>query len=109
MQIKRLENYKYLKDFFLQKGIKPIVDIENSMCPLFFPIYVENRNRLQRYLIKNRIYCAVHWPYDVRLDKNDNLAFMMSKHELSLPIDQRYNLNDMQYMIERIQEYGDLI
>jgi dTDP-4-amino-4,6-dideoxygalactose transaminase len=109
MKKRRLENYRYLQKYMLEKGIKPIVRINNSMCPLCFPIYVENRDSLHRYLIENGIYCAIHWPDIKSGATTDNVAVRMSEHGLSLPIDQRYTLDDIKYMITKIEKYVGII
>ena len=74
-------------------------------CRLFFPIYCENRDKLQKYLENNKIYCPIHWPVnEEKLLEFSNIDYI-SKHILSLPIDQRYNLNDMKFVCKILNNY----
>jgi dTDP-4-amino-4,6-dideoxygalactose transaminase len=105
MMSKRLENYRYLQEHMHKNGINPIININNSMYPICFPIYVQKRDELKRFLTENNIYCSVHWPTVKHFDTKNNVAVQMSKHELSLPIDQRYALGDIKYIINKIEEF----
>ena len=73
-------------------------------CPMFVPILVPNaqRDALRNYLIKNDIYCPVHWPLSKYHKLNEKEKFLY-KNELSLVCDQRYDANDMNRMIKIIE------
>ncbi len=98
----------------LFKGISEIEQIniltDNSRsedCPLFVCISVNDgyRNQLREYLIKNRIYCPVHWPvtaYHEGLNENEQSVYSTS---LSLICDQRYSVEDMLRFVSCIQEF----
>ena len=51
----------------------------------------------------NRIYCPVHWPLYSEIEKISSSTYINS-HELSIPIDQRYSCNDMQYIVDTFQK-----
>ena len=105
----RLSNYRHLEKYFKKKRIEPIVNIDNNMFPFCFPIYVKKRNSLQKYLSKNAIYCAVHWPSMKNNRSRNIISEKISRHQLSLPIDQRYNIEDMEYILTKIDNHIDLI
>lgn len=92
--IKRLNNYSIFKE------------AKENDCPLFVPIIVPNKKRdeLRNYLIKNNIYCPVHWPL-TDLHKLTEEEKFIYDNELSLVCDQRYNINDMDKICNLIEEF----
>lgn len=80
-----------------------IKEYNDDDCPLFFPIIVNNRDLLKKYLINNQIYCPVHWPITA-LHKLDVQTSYIYTHELSIVCDQRYSEEDMEYMCSVIKE-----
>ncbi len=71
--------------------------------PLFVPILVRNglRDALKIYLIKNFIYCPVHWP----LSRSHGAYRDIYDEELSLICDQRYSIEDMDREVEVIKNF----
>lgn len=102
---KRKSNLNYLKSKLSSIGIKPICDFSETDCPFAFPIRVSNRDDLHRYLMENKIYCAVHWPFDGLARSERPLAFSLSKNMISLPIDQRYGEEEMEYLFQVLDAY----
>ncbi|MDY0016221.1 MAG: DegT/DnrJ/EryC1/StrS family aminotransferase [Candidatus Delongbacteria bacterium] len=106
---KRRENYTYLAQF-LSKNIKlklAFQELPENVCPLFLPLYVKgNRDELQRKLIENKIYAPVHWPranhvnYSIYSGSNCIL-----ENIISIPIDQRYSLAEMDRIAYIIRDY----
>ena len=70
--------------------------------PLFVPILVRDslRDSLRRFLIRNQVYCPVHWP-----DPDTGGGTELYAKELSLLCDQRYEREDMNRQIYVIKEY----
>lgn len=103
--LKRQENYFFLKKQLEKMGINPVCFLEKTDCPFVLPIRVKSRNEFRSYLMDNRIYCAVHWPFDGYRSSER----LMGKHNadtlISLPIDQRYGINDMKYLVDVIANY----
>lgn len=63
-------------------------------CPLFVPVFLpQGRDELRQRLIRERIYCPVHWPRP-KAACSSNLY----DAELSLVCDQRYTERDMERM-----------
>lgn len=91
--------YDNLKDI---SGIKFLFPEEVLECPLFVPICVckEYRDELRKTLIKNGIYCPVHWPRPNEKCRSDLYAT-----ELSLICDQRYGRDDMIRMTNVIRDF----
>ena len=101
---KRKENYKIL--FQSLKGpIKPLFELEKSVVPLYFPILVEDRTSLQKHLVDNAIYAPVVWPKDEQQPTQCEGAENAYQHLLCVPIDQRYNTDDMNRIVSVINKY----
>lgn len=93
----RQQNSKFLHmELKKVRGIKTLFELREGDCPLFVPVVCENgRDKLRERLIKERIYCPVHWPKSAE-GCHSNLYDM----ELSLICDQRYSEVDMQRICE---------
>lgn len=101
---RRKENANYLVAELPKLGIEPLLPIRSDCVPLFVPIAINNRDDLRRTLRQQAIFCPVHWP--LRDDmKHLETGTFMAEHELSLVIDQRYTLEDMQCMVDVIKDW----
>lgn len=70
--------------------------------PLFVPLFCKSkeiRDLLKGYLIKQNIYCPIHWPIPNEVDAL-SFSTWIYDHELSLICDQRYGEKDMQREID---------
>lgn len=106
---RRIQNYMHLKIELEKMGISPAVKLYKNACPLVLPILVQNRDEFRTYLMENKIYCAVHWPFDGVQEEQRPFAELCAKHLISLPIDQRYKETDINYLVDVIRRYGVLI
>lgn len=79
-----------------------------GQVPLFFTVSVDHRDDLRKYLTDNKVYCPVHWPLYKELEQIEG-AVLKHKRELSIPIDQRYSAEDMEYIADVIADfYGNM-
>ena len=72
---------------------------QKSACPLFFPILVNNRDKVREILIENNIFAPIHWslPKDVNsVDFSD--SHYLSKHIISIPIDEMVGEKEIQHI-----------
>ncbi len=101
---RRPKNAARLLEAFGDRAI--FKDIKKQDCPLFVPILVpeEQRDALRRRLIQNEIYCPIHWP-QTAYQKPDPQSAILYRQELSLVCDQRYDLADMDRMIDVINTF----
>lgn len=107
---KRKRNAHYVNAALEDMGLESIKPFSESMCPLVYPIRVNNRDEFRQYLMENRIYCAVHWPFDGMMPGERYQGIRNAQTLISLPIDQRYGMEEMEYMMEIIRHYrGELL
>lgn len=90
---------KGLKDM----GLKPLIPINEEVTPLFVPIALVNRDNVRKKMFEKNIFCPVHWPIEIDEDRQKTGA-KLSKTELSLIIDHRYSVNDMNLILGTIKE-----
>jgi len=111
MIYKRRKNYNYLLSCIhnLDK-IKILYSIlSDNVCPLGFPVIVEKRDSLRKFLINNNIYCPIHWPLPEDIPKNFSYSYYLSKNILTIPCDQRYSIEDMEIIIEKVKKFYENI
>ena len=94
--IKRKNNYEYLRKAL---GGQPLSD---SDVPMVFPYHSINGEELRRYLIQNRVFVAKYWPNVDSWAGHDAIETKMAYNMLPLPIDQRYGIEEMDYIINLI-------
>ena len=108
LSLKRTANYLYLLNGISNiQSVTPITkEISSGETPLYLPVYTNYRRELQSILAKNNIYCPVIWPRSNYISINDNDVSFMYEHMLCFPIDQRYDSNDMQKVIDLLKNYN---
>lgn len=87
---RRRENAEGLLEFLVSEGIRVI-----GAAELFVMIQLENRDEIRKHLAQNGIFAPVHW-----LDSSDDI---LARTLLSLPIDQRYDREDMQRVANAVR------
>ncbi len=100
IKLKRKSNAKHIVDGLKEFGMKPLVDVPEDSVPLFVPIYLGDRDSVRRRMFQNEVFCPVHWPLegmDVKCGGD------MAAHELSLIVDQRYGVSDMNQILKLLQ------
>ncbi len=70
---------------------------------MVYPLLIENVN-VREHLIANKIFVALYWPNVLEWSKEYELEYYLSKNLLPLPIDQRYNIEDMKYIVKVLEE-----
>lgn len=89
------------------EGIDLVYDqLEDEDTPLFVPILVKkDRDQLCKHLIDQQIYCPVHWPLSDLHRGIRGRALEIYHQELSLLCDQRYDVDDMNRIVQQIANY----
>ncbi|AOR23407.1 DegT/DnrJ/EryC1/StrS family aminotransferase [Clostridium taeniosporum] len=105
---RREENYSYVfKQLKNMKKITFLNQTENldDNTPLVFPILIDNRDCIKKELMKNQIYLPIHWNLEnEKWINNFKNSLNISKNILSLPIDWRYEIKDMEFLIFKLKE-----
>lgn len=100
VRFKRNENYARLHAALGERNGLRLTAPNGPYC---YPFLVEDGMELKRKLAAQKIYVATLWPnvleYEGTLEKN------YAENILPLPVDQRYDAEDMLRMIRVIEEY----
>ena len=100
---KRRENARFLTKQLEELGMEPLLKCQGNQVPLFVPILIDNRDEVRRELRRNGIFCPVHWPLLKDMEALP-MGRRMAEKELSLVIDQRYNQEDMDSIIQVLKD-----
>lgn len=107
---KRRRNFMLLAEGF--KKIESLEINRNILCdstvPLFLPVLMETseeRADLQAFLAKHNIYCPIIWKMSPRIMNCPIESKEIYSRILCFPIDQRYDTDDMQRVIETVKEW----
>lgn len=106
---RRRENALYLHQHIRNPHVEACCRFEvDHSTPLYYPVYVRGeRGRLQKELAQQNIYCPVHWPVPEQVKQTlDDDAMYIYSHVLSLVCDQRYDLDDMEAIVETINLFS---
>lgn len=107
----RRNNYQHLALLFAKEAGKetdiPVLfpKLPDGVCPLGLPIIVKNRDAVQQRLIRKKIYCPVHWDLPADINKKKfPVSHAVSEHILTIPIDQRYTKEDMEWIAQCLKK-----
>ena len=94
---KRTNNYQYLSNKF--HDINKL-KLSNPIAPYVYPLYCENGLDIKRKLAEKKIYVPTLWPNVLNLE--NILEKDYAENILPLPIDQRYDEYDMEYVAREV-------
>ena len=101
----RQQNMKHILDFLGGK-VESIPGIERCLngAPFSLPILVKNRDEVQQKLAKRGVYAPVLWPICDEARSICPASARMADEMLSIPIDQRYNYDDIEDIAKIVLE-----
>lgn len=113
---RRRENYGYLLARLKEnQSLEPVFpDLREGVVPLYLPLYArseDDRDRLQAMLREKAIYAPIVWPnFDgykgLELKGVAESVGWIYSHTLSLPLDQRYGLDDMAAITDVLHDFN---
>ena len=99
---------------FLAENIsigKPLLTYRPNECPLLHNRLLETqqeRDSLRGFLAAKGVFTSIHWPTHPNV-KHSNCdiddVLLLETHIISIPVSHDYNLNDMEYIAECIEEW----
>ena len=66
-----------------------------------YPLYIDNGEEIRRKLQAQKIFVPTLWPSVFNICEKNELEYDMAMNILPLPVDQRYSIDDMEYMIKK--------
>ena len=100
--LKRTENFNVLHN-----ALKSINQYEvlNHGGLYMYPLLLNNGYLIKRQLIEKKVYVPTLWPNVLKDCFLDSYEYYLANNMLFLPIDQRYDCTDMQYMLNIIEAF----
>ena len=98
---KRKENFEYLHNELKEINLLENIDIKST--PFIYP-FITNDLQLREKLIKNKIYIAKYWSEVLGRDSISNVEIDFVNKLIPLPIDQRYDFDDMYRILKIIKD-----
>lgn len=101
---RRRENFQYLDKQF--KSINKL-DLIVPNGAFMYPLYINNGAEIRKELQKEKIFIPTLWPSVSEVCDENELEYDMANNILPAPVDQRYGIDDMNYLIGEIQKCID--
>ena len=79
--------------------------MKEIVCPMVYPYYTDDIDLRER-LIKQHIFVAQYWPNVLEWCTPKEIEYSLCQHIIPLPIDQRYNRDDMDRIVNVIFSKG---
>lgn len=103
---KREENFNFLYREFLELNK---LNITKPKGPFMYPLYVRDGQRIRKELAAEGIYLPILWPNVVKCMNKESVEYDYAANIIPVPCDQRYSIDDMKYMINKIKKLISLI
>lgn len=100
VQNRRTQNFEYLYQCLGEINRLNIKLIEGAYM---YPLYMKNGDTIRKKLHREKIYIACLWPDTFQICKENELEYDLAENILPIPVDQRYTVNDMEYIVRKIK------
>ncbi len=99
---RRRENFVFLHERLSgYNQLKTVCD-DLSGVPLCYPLLIEGGDTIRKELIASNIFVPTYWPDIEDLLEGREIEQNLQKNLVPIPIDQRYSLEDMEYIVNII-------
>lgn len=99
----RERNFLYLHNILSHKNELKI-DLSDLSGPMFYP-FLFRGEKIRKNLLENRIYVPALWKNVFITTKKSDFEQYLTNWLYSLPIDQRYDISDMKYIISVLKSF----
>ena len=99
---RRRENYKYLHKH-LSESNELEIPLADDAVPMVYP-YLTSDKTLKQRLISEKIFVATYWPNVLAWCNPEDWEYQFVEKTVFIPIDQRYDLDNMNYINNKITE-----
>lgn len=97
---KRKRNYQYLHNKLAKKNLINF-KIQSESVPLIYP-FLTDINNLRSFLIGKKVFVAQYWPNVLEWCDSTQIEFKLASDLINLPIDQRLEKEDLDFIINCI-------
>lgn len=93
----RNRNYRYLENELNKSNQLKLFSPKGPFC---YPYYAENGLQIRRNLAERKIYIPTLWRNVLQITPEESVEYQYSSNVLPIPCDQRYDVEDMKYIVE---------
>lgn len=101
---KRRANFEYLQQALGSHNQLVLPELDTFVCPMVYPFIGRIDVDLRSKLIANKVYVARYWPNVLGWAKPYDIEYKLTTRLIPLPVDQRYDKEDMNIIIAVINE-----
>lgn len=89
---------------YLHEHLRSINQLELCLPdgPYMYPLLVKDGAEIRKSLQENKIYVPTLWPNVLESLAQREVEYSLAENILPLPCDQRYDLNDMRYLVKEV-------
>lgn len=100
-QIQKIREQNFL---YLNERLKSINHLELRLPngPYMYPLLMKNGAKIRKKLQEMKIYIPTLWPNVLETLMQGEIEYNLAENLLPLPCDQRYGVQDMNYIVENI-------
>lgn len=96
----RTENFEYLHN---ELGDINGLSLKIHEGAFMYPLYINNGNEIKKKLQERKIYVPTLWPDVYKICDETETEYQMAENIIPIPVDQRYNVDDMKYIVDEIK------
>src|SRR5207253_6912218 len=97
----RRNNYKFFEKHLKRHNLLKLK--YRGGAPMVYPFRTRNKN-LRQKLINQKVFVATYWPNVISPSNKVTLEFQLAEQIIPLPVDQRYNKEDLEKIRRIINE-----
>jgi dTDP-4-amino-4,6-dideoxygalactose transaminase len=99
---KRRENFAYLHEGLKEENFLQLPEIDTFACPMLYPFVTRNDRDLRKELIDKKVFVAKYWQNVLSWVSINSMEYLLAEKLMPLPIDQRYEEDEMKYIVSLI-------
>lgn len=99
----RIRNFEYLHEKFKNNNQLELKNISSFM----YPLMINNGVTIRKQLQEKKVYIPTLWSNVFASCSSVEIEYQLAGNILPLPIDQRYGISDMKYLVDLIMNYID--
>jgi hypothetical protein len=88
--------------YHLHKQLKQVNKLDIPLTPISgpmaYPLFIKKKG-IKEFLIENKIFVPTYWPNIYATCSKNSLEYSLASFIIALPVDQRYTIDDMDYII----------
>ena len=93
---RRTENFSYLHERLKRLNR---LSLKIPQGAFMYPLWIADGGRVRKRLLEQKIYIPALWPDVLEQCRESDSEYVMAEEILPLPVDQRYDREDMEYVV----------